>query len=445
MDLLHKLKDELANMGVAPDAKVLVAVSGGIDSMVLLHLLHQTQLEVMVAHCNFKLRGSESDADEQLVRNTAEQLSIRCFSKSFNTDNFSRDNGISIQMAARELRYAWFKELAVKENCSHIATAHHANDVAETVLLNLMRGAGLAGVHGIRATNDRVIRPLIRCHRQELVDYAQKHQITWREDASNQDTHYERNFIRHEVMPLLQSINPKVEDALNKHASIVGRYENILSYIFQQAEATCCNLHHHGTFKTIDIVSLQNFPEPATILYHLLKEQGFAFEACEVLLKNDTQSGVHFIQNHWKIIKDRQQLVVVNMEHLDAEETYNLTTGSNAIETRFGTFEINVVEQPDQDFGKPHVAYLAADALNFPLEIRSIKSGDRFHPLGMHHSKLVSDFFTDMKTSYVDRATAYAVCSGQEIVWLAPFRIDDRFKINDQTTRMLRIEWSVRP
>lgn len=440
MALLQKFNQELKGMGITTDTKILVAVSGGIDSMVMLDLMQQSQRNIIVAHCNFNLRGDAADADELLVRSTAEKRSVKCHVKSFDTTAYSLEKGISIQMAARELRYHWFKELALSENCTAIATAHHANDSAETMLLNLIKGTGLAGMHGIPAASGQIIRPLIRCYRDEIMAYAQSNQVMWREDCSNDDIHYERNFIRHEVLPILRGINARADDALIRHAAIIERYELILGHHFRTIASTCCETHHHGVFQTIDWVALKEFPEPATILYHLIREHGFNYQQCEALLHEETSSGAFFRHNDIKIIKDRQRLVL-QMTSAIEDAGYLAKDFNQHVDTHFGTFHFSSAEAVGSDFGNPNVAYLYSESWTFPLEIRPIKPGDRFHPLGMKHSKLVSDFFTDAKTGYMERTTAYVICMGEEILWLAPFRISERFKITYQNSQLLRVEW----
>ena len=442
MELQLKFSSALSALVPTNGSKVLVAVSGGVDSMVLLHLMHQSNLDPIVAHCNFKLRGKESDLDAEFVRQSAENMGLTYHEKSFNTSEFASDNGISTQMAARKLRYEWFEKLADQEGCEFIAVAHHADDSIETVILNLVKGTGIAGMHGIKPKFGKIIRPLINMRRAEIIAYANHRRIVWREDSSNSETHYERNFVRHEVMPMLRSLNPNTGEAIANHAILMQRYEHILEWITHSVEAKISRNPHQGRFTIFNLDLLLEYPEPATLLYHILRKHGFNYGTCELAISAETESGAQFISGNWALVRDRSTVVFTETQTLHSEEFFEIHEKDSAVDVEFGCLLLSFHEQVDEtDFGKSNVAYLDASNITFPLWVRPVQAGDRFHPLGMQSSKLASDFFTDTKASLVARTSSYAIGSNDKILWLAPHRIDDRFKILPNTQKVLRLEW----
>ncbi|MFM7079853.1 MAG: tRNA lysidine(34) synthetase TilS [Bacteroidota bacterium] len=443
MKSLESFLESLSRLGVNKQSRVLIAVSGGVDSMALMHLFHAAQIPSAVAHCNFNLRGNDSNADEMLVKNTANHLGLEFYSKGFQTGEFARDNRLSIQMAARMLRYDWFQELATTNQYDFIATAHHADDQVETILLNLTKGTGLAGMHGIPESAGKIIRPLIRLSRKDIIHYAQQHSIQWREDASNNESDYERNFIRNEVLPMLRSINPSVTEAIIKHSNIMARYENLIDQMMADIEKQIIRFEHLGLFKTIDIEKLTSYPEPATILFHLVRNTGMSFQQCENAVKPNVTSGAVFESGNWNMIKDRNQLVVFDKEALGGNEETEIPYPGETANVFFGTFDSSIVDGVDEkDFINPAVAYLDANKIQWPITIRSVNNGDRFHPLGMNQSKLISDFFIDGKIGTPQKMTTYILFSDGQPIWLAPLRIDDRFKINENTTSVLRLSFN---
>lgn len=442
MDIQQKFTEAISILCPTNGTKVLVAVSGGVDSMVLLQMMRQSNLNPIVAHCNFKLRGKESDLDAEFVRQASQTMGLDYREKSFNTSQFASDNGISIQMAARKLRYEWFEELAKQEDCRFIAVAQHADDSIETVLLNLVKGTGIAGMHGIKPKNGKIIRPLLNMSRAEIVDFAKMQQLAWMEDSSNADTHYERNFIRHELLPKMYRLNPRAGEAISNHANIMQRYEHILDWVAHSVETKISRNPVQGHFTVLNLDILFEYPEPATLLFHIMRKHGFNYDICEQSIRTETVSGAQFFSGDMVLVKDRSTLVLTNARTLYSTETYEIKESDSAIDLEFGSLLVSFHEQVDEtDFGRPSVAYLDASRISFPLTVRRIQSGDRFQPLGMQNSKLVSDFLTDIKANLVERAACYAIFSGSNILWLAPFRIDDRFKILPSTKKVLRLEW----
>lgn len=434
--------ESLNRMNVNKSNKLLLAVSGGLDSMVMMHLFHECGFMAVIAHCNFKLRGEESDLDAALVEKNAVGLGFTFHQQSFETAAFAKDNGISIQMAARRLRYDWFHQLAQSENCTYIATAHHADDQAETILLNLTKGTGIAGMHGIPELSGRIIRPLIHLKRDELVAYADEKGIHWRDDASNHESAYERNFIRNEVVPLLRSINPSVTDAINKHSAIMTRYENLINHFISEAAIDISHLKHNGVFNTFNTAKLLQYPEPATILFHLVRHTALSFQQCEKAILSDTVVGAEFHSGRWTMVKDRTELVLYLNESVDSEEEAVLTQPGDSVDLRFGSIESMHIEKIEEsEFPNPCYAFMDADKISWPLQIRRIKTGDRFHPLGMTQSKLISDFFIDNKIGTPEKSTAYLVLSNGLPIWICPHRLDDRFKITPKTRKIVRLSF----
>lgn len=443
MQPIDSFLQSLSRVKSSAKSKFLLAVSGGLDSMVMMHLFHKAGLDAGVAHCNFKLRGEESESDEKLVRETAGKFGFTFYSKSFHTTAFAKDNGISIQMAARKLRYDWFHELALGSTYDLIVTAHHSDDQVETILINLIKGTGIAGMHGIPEISGKIIRPLIRLTRIELLSYAHSHQIIWREDASNQDSTYERNFIRNEIIPMLQNINPSVSDAINKHASIMGKYENLINHFISDYEKHVCRFKFNGVFKTINMEKLLDTPEAATVLFHLTRHTGLTFQQCENAVDPNTSPGAEFKANSWTLTRDRNELVLYESESIRIDEEVQLTAPGDSVCLQFGAIDSTIIENiVSVEFNHPNFAFLDADKIQWPLQIRKVKYGDRFQPLGMANSKLVSDFFTDGKLGTPEKSSSYLLLSNGTPIWLCPFRIDDRFKLDESTRKVIRLSFT---
>lgn len=427
---------------------VLLTVSGGIDSVVMSHLFHSAGYKCAIAHCNFQLRGFESDVDELFVEQLAAKYNFAIHVKKFNTLEFAEDNGLSIQMAARNLRYCWFEELAKEFGYSGIATAHHANDVAETMLINLVRGTGMAGMHGIPSQNGLVFRPLLFAGRNEIEDYARDNNLIWVEDISNRSDDYIRNKIRNKVIPLLAEINPQVINAFNKYASTVSAYEQLTS---QYISETCRRLvvsHHEGMIKTIYLKNLFSYPAPELLLQMILDEFGFNETVCHEILSGE-QSGKQFHAPGYRLVRDRDQLTVFNSDKVADGNIYKIEESDGSIQLNPGRLEYSKPKLRDSslepvDFRSKDVAYIDAGQLKFPLTIRRWKEGDRFQPLGMKGKKLISDFFTDEKISSAEKELVYLLLSDEEVVWIVGCRVDDRFKITDNTREQMKFTYTLK-
>lgn len=425
-----------------PQDAILVAVSGGIDSVVLADLFYQSGYSFGIAHCNFNLRGEESDMDEVFVRELARKYQIPFYSQSFDTPKEAQKRGISTQMAARQLRYDWFAELLRKEAFNFIATAHHLNDLLETALLNLTRGTGIAGLHGIPVKNGNIIRPLLFATRNEIEQYAQSQQITWREDSSNQEDKYTRNLIRHKVIPVLKSINPKLEKTWAHSADKIQSVENIFlaqnQAFFQQIT------ERKGEMLYIYFNKLKNITEPVIQLYQYLEVYGFAYSQCQSMIASlDNISGLLFESDAFQIVKDREAFILSPKTSAELV-TYEIVSGQTSLETSKFTFYIRSIPY-DSNYEivkKANWACVDLQKLKFPLLLRPWQLGDWFYPLGMKHRKKLSDFFIDLKIPRNVKQESYVLCSQDDIVWVVGYRIDDRFKIQDHTKEVLEIQKS---
>ena len=434
--MLERFIDHIASTPLfKKDEGVLLAVSGGKDSMAMLDLFIKAKYRVSVAHCNFNLRGAASDADEQLVKSVCEKHRIPFFQNSFDTQKYAQEKGISIQMAARALRYDWFQELLLKHPYSVVATAHHQNDVAETVLMNLTKGTGLAGLHGIYEKKGNIIRPLLNFSRKEIDDYVQEHDIAYREDQSNADTKYIRNKIRHKIIPELETINPSMVDAIINLTRHVRAAENVLQKSVNQAWEKCVS--QSGDFITIDIASLQQLEETEMYLYYFLQPYGFNQSDVQDIHRSfNKASGLTFKSKTHQLLKDREVLVLSPLIAKDNSE-FIIHSMDEFHDLPF-TLQAEVVESKKVTITHhANEAFLDVDSIKFPVTLRKWKSGDRFFPFGMKGSKKLSDFFIDQKLTLFEKENTWIMLSNHAIFWVVGHRIDDRYKIKKNTQNIL--------
>ena len=434
--MLNHLKTHIEKrLGFLNQSKLLIAISGGIDSVVLTHLCHKLGLNISLAHCNFNLRGKESDADEGFVLELAENLELEVFVQRFDTELYAKDNKRSIQMAARELRYSWFSELAEQLKFDFILTAHHADDNLETFLINFTRGTGLEGLTGIPEVNDKFVRPLLSFSSKVIETYARTNNIKWRDDSSNKSVKYLRNKLRHEVVPILKEINPGLLQSfqttlnnLNESSEIVE--ESIDVFLKKAIESIG---DKEVRFKISEFKKLNN---PKPYLFESLKEFGFN-EWNDVVGLLDAETGKQVFSPTHRLIKNREYLL---LSEINLEESISISISDNVsqVETPFG---ILFFDEADAIFGeRTNIIFADKDALNFPLTIRQYKAGDVFHPLGMTGKKKVSKYFKDEKLSLLDKENTWLLCSGDDIVWVINRRADNRFRITESTKRILKIE-----
>lgn len=431
-----------ANLSFLKDSKLLIAVSGGVDSVVLTHLCKASRLNVSIAHCNFNLRGDESDADEAFVIALADQLDIEVFVQPFDTKAFADQNKMSIQVAARELRYRWFQELSQQLEIDYILTGHHADDNLETFLINLTRGTGLDGLTGIPEVNNNIVRPLLKFSREAIESYAKNYDYTWREDSSNASTKYLRNKLRHDIIPVLKEINPEVLSNfnntianLNDTADVV---EESVQAVLKRAIVSIDNTQI--SYKISEFIKVNN---TKAYLFQVFKVYGFT-QWDDMVDLLSAQSGKQLFSSTHKLLKDRTCLIltkIIKDENLTKKEaSIVINDTSQSVETALGhlTFE-TVLEAIKSDVS---TIYVDAKTLKFPLIVRHWKAGDYFYPLGMKGKKKLSKFFKDQKLSLLAKEKALLLCSKDQIIWVLNQRADDRFKVSDQTESILKIKLS---
>jgi tRNA(Ile)-lysidine synthase len=427
-----------ANLEFLQDKRLIIAISGGVDSVVLAHLCKCLNFNFALAHCNFNLRGEESNADEDFVLELADQFDVEVFIQNFDTQAYAYENKRSIQMAARELRYDWFNELAEQLQFDYILTAHHADDNLETFLINFTRGTGLNGLTGIPMINENIVRPLLLFSREAIEVYARENNIVWQEDSSNSSRKYLRNKLRHEVVPILKEINPQLLDSfqstienLNDTTDIV---EESLDAVLKRAIVT---IDDDGiTFKASQFKKLNN---PKAYLFEMFKDYGFT-QWNDIVNLLDAQSGKHVLSNSHRLIKHREHLILTDLKALINEAvTLNPVEVQNGIvETPIGELTFETVKSISKT--STNTIYVDKDTLKSPLELRLWKAGDHFQPLGMKGKKKLSKYLKDEKRSLVEKENTWVLTSEGNILWVLGMRADDRFKVTEDTKQIVRIQ-----
>jgi tRNA(Ile)-lysidine synthase len=421
------------NFSLLANKKLIIATSGGLDSMVLLHLLQHLNQEIAIAHCNFQLRGLESFGDQNFVQDYAIANEIPIFVTQFDTENFAKDYKLSIQVAARNLRYDWFFELLESENYDYILTAHHTDDNLETFIINLSRGTGLDGLVGIPSQNDKIIRPLLTFSRQEIENYGKENNIKWREDSSNASDKYLRNKIRHNIIPLLKELNPNFLESFQKTQNYLQEsrimVEDATIMIYQQVAKEVGNNIH------FDLLKLKTLPNYKSYLYQWLQEFGFsAWNDIYDLV--DSQSGKIIYSNDYQLLKNRNHFILSPISKLDNEVYF---VEKNQLEVKI-PIKLLFCQVQDISITNQNSIFVDADKLSFPLTIRKWNEGDSFQPFGMNgNSKKVSKFFKDVKLSVLEKQNIWILASDNQVVWIIGLRQDERFKIENTTKQILQI------
>jgi len=418
--------------------KILLAVSGGVDSMVMLYLFHVAGFKIGVAHANFNLRGVESIDDEMFVRDVCRNYNINFYSKSFDAVAKTKSEGISIQMVARELRYAWFYELLEKEKYQYVATAHHINDNIETVLMNWAKGGGFDQLSGIQLKNNVVIRPLLYFTRFEIQNYAIKKNIKWREDSSNDLVSYQRNFVRHKIVPPLKEINPNLEKAFMVSVEKMKGSTELMKVGLQKIknEITVSK----GTQLFIDKKLLLLQPNAVFVCFELLRSFGFGWDNCQQLVSAlGGQSGKRFFSKTHQSVIDRKHIIVSPLTEFSKEVF--IEEGQNKAIMGSQILKFSTVKTLNYS-GDANEAFLDFDKIKFPLCWRKWQFGDYFFPLGMSHKKKISDFLIDKKLSLINKDSITVLMSNQKIVWVVGLRVDDNYKITSKTKRVLSVKVS---
>ena len=415
------------------EKKLLIACSGGLDSVVLAFLCHGQRLNIGLAHCNFKLRGEESDGDELFVKSLGKQLGSEVYTKSFNTESYATENRVSIQMAARDLRYEWFQKLVKEKNFDYVLMAHHADDDLETFLINLSRGTGIEGLTGIPEKNEFVLRPLLSFSRGEILSYANSESLQWREDSSNKEIKYLRNKIRHEIVPKLKELHPEfLQNFLNTQERLLASKDQLSSYkeylrkeLFEE---------ENGVIQ-ISLGKL-NSRKPDTHLMHLLFSE-YGFTAWDDILNLlNTSSGKEVASRTHKLIKDRDSLLLTAIQEIQ-DTSYIIKKGVNKISNPISlTFE-KVEALGDLN---SQTIYIDEDRLKYPLTLRRWQEGDWFYPFGMKGKKKISKYFKDEKVDVLSKSKKWLLCSGEDIVWIMGMRADNRFSVSEHTKNILKLQ-----
>lgn len=420
------------NFAQLKDKKLLLAVSGGIDSMVLMHLFQQLNYDIALAHCNFQLRGKESDADENFVKSEAEKFTIPNYIIRFDTEKYSKENKLSIQLAARKLRYDWFQEI-ISLGYDYVLTAHHLDDNVETFLINFTRGTGLEGLTGIPAQNGNIIRPLLPFSREEIENYANENKIQWREDSSNASDKYFRNKLRHDIVPILKELNTGFLDS----------FQNTLHHL-QQAESLVDDASKLVYEKVVEekdnrleihLKPLFEFKNYIAYLYQWLKNYGFsAWNDIYELV--EAQSGKQVFSETHVLLKDREKLILSERKASDNSAVYIIESLDSKVniplKLRFCK-AVNIFETHS------NCIFVDENKIKFPLTIRKWQEGDYFYPSGMNGKKKLSKYFKDEKYSLLDKENQWLLCSEDQIIWVIGKRADKRFTSKETTQNNIKI------
>lgn len=424
--------------------KVLLAVSGGIDSVVMCALFHKSGFDFGIAHCNFQLRGEESDTDEDFVRQLAKELNVSVFVKAFDTQKYATENKLSIQVAARDLRYAWFEEIAKKEAFDYIAIAQHSDDQVETFFINLFRGSGAVGLKGMPLKRGKIIRPLLFASRNEIEQYAKENGLSFREDSSNTSDKYLRNNIRNKLIPKLEEVSPGAKISISKSMHFLQEDAILLQQLLTDKRSQLFINRKESIYIPLD--ELKKLSPLDSWLFYLLKDFNFnrqSTNALAALLQNEeiTSSGKAFYSDRFQLLVDREFIIIQEAQPESNESIYSIHKTDHKVKTPV-PLEI-VTEENRSDYlfdSNPAIVYFDADKLKFPLIIRKWKQGDRFIPFGMKGSKLVSDFFIDKKLDRFAKDNCWLLLSCDQIIWIIGLRSSAVYSVNKSSKKVLKIQ-----
>lgn len=409
--------------------KTLITVSGGRDSVVLCELFYKAQFPFAIAHCNFQLRGKEANDDEIFAKKLAAKYKTDFFSKRFETKAYCEKNKLSVQQAARVLRYEWFEEIRKKNDFDFIATAHHKDDELETFFINLIRGTGIAGLHGILPKRGKIIRPLLFANRAEIDAFVKKNKLQFREDSSNASDKYLRNKIRHKILPLFEEVNPSFRNTLTEEIARLSEVEKVYNHFID------VNKKQILSNNVISVSALKKSAFASILLYEILKNYQFNSEVAEeVFASLDSESGKQFFSPTHRLVKDRKRLIITKSNSVKVKGVFSVSQKEKRLIKPLIT-ELSKVENSD-NFIIPNdtkIACLDFEKLKFPLTLRKWRQGDFFYPLGMKKKKKISDFFTDIKLSIPEKENAWLLCSDGDIVYVLGKRIDERYKVGKET------------
>lgn len=442
--MLEKVRDFINRENLIPqNSTVIVGLSGGIDSMVLLDILTLLGYNCIAAHCNFHLRNDESDRDEKFVKNWCKTIDTQYTSINFDTKQYAADRKISIEMAARELRYCWFETIRNEYQADYIAVAHHKDDSVETLLLNLIRGTGIKGLTGISPKNGHIVRPLLCLSRNEIESYISERDIPYVTDSTNHEDIYLRNSLRLNVIPLLETLNPSVRETIFRTSRNLTEAEKIYSESIQKSISKVFNDNK------IYIDELKRTASQRSVLFELLTPYSFTPSTIEDIYESiDSISGKIFYSDvnsdlgkkGYRLIKDRNIFLLDALtECNNKDKTFLIEEGASEILEPIRLI-IRILNSSDEIKYHRNILYLDEEKIKYPLELRRWRAGDWFIPFGMKGRKKLSDYFTDHKFTLKDKAEAWILTSGEDIVWLVGERNDDRFKITDRTKKIVAIE-----
>lgn len=433
--MISKFQKHLSqNLSFLSNKRLLLATSGGIDSMVMLDLFKKCGFDIAIAHCNFQLRGKESNDDANFIENYSKENNIPLFTTQFNTKAFAEDFKLSIQVAARELRYKWFYEILESNNYDYVLTAHHADDNIETFLINLSRGSGLEGFTGIPIQNDKTIRPLLNFGREEILNYAKENTIQWREDSSNASDKYLRNKIRQEIIPILKTLN---SNFLSSFQNTIENLQQSISLVDDASRIVYRKVVlDEENQKKINLKELLQLPNYKAYLYQWLNPFGFkAWDDIYNLVQS--QSGKQIFSEGFKILKDRDHLILSPQIEIDKKEKYVIEEGQKEVNFHI---KLSFCKISSVTNGSNTTIFVDQNKIKYPLVLRRWEEGDVFYPLGMNgKSKKVSKFFKDEKFSLIEKENTWLLCSDNQIVWIVGIRQDERFKIEKTTKQIIQI------
>ena len=422
-----------------PKDNILLTVSGGMDSRLMVELFSRAEFRFGIAHCNFQLRGKEANRDEQFVKDVALRLNAPYYSIRFDTHEYAEKNKISIQMAARELRYQWFEKIREQNHYDYIALAHNKDDLEETFFINLTRGTGIRGLSGIKAKNNKLVRPILFASRATIQLYLKKHGLSYVEDSSNAEIKYLRNRIRHKIIPEFEKLQPEFRKNLDKTIYHLSETYNLLLDVIQKKKQELVKEKDNKVY--INKAKLQELKYNKAYLFEFLRPYGFPSTILHNILTSlNSSSGKQFFSENYRLVTDRDYLIIskrkkTGSEHyiIDSQETHL----EHPVRIRIKKIENN------PDYRPPVTNYIAsinADKIKFPLILRKWQKGDRFIPFGMKHSKKLSDFFIDLKLSLPDKEDVWLLTSENKILWIIGYRTDDRYKITKLTKNILQFK-----
>lgn len=442
MSLLQKFTEFIKNENLfQPKDKLLLAVSGGVDSVVLYELCKQAGYDFVIAHCNFQLRGGESERDEQFVRELAKKYNVEIFVEKYDTEKYAEKNKLSIQVAARELRYEWFNSLIKEKQINWILTAHHANDNIETLLMNFFKGTGINGLRSILPKHTKIIRPLLFAKKEELLEFAKEHALKYVEDSSNVSDKYTRNYFRNQLIPSIQKVFPQAEDNLLGN---IERFKDIET-LYQQSILLHKKklLEKKGEEVHIPVLKLLKSESLTTIIYEIIKDFGFTSNQIDEVIKLlNSDSGKYIQSSSHRIIKNRKWLIILPNDTAIAENIL-VEEKDKAVEYVSGKLKFEKLPAANCQLSTGNaVAMIDADEISFPLLLRKWKQGDYFYPFGMNKKKKLSRFFIDQKLSLTEKENVWLLEMNKKIIWVIGKRIDDRFKITTNTKNILMITLS---